>query len=275
MAPQVKGNPAIKAQTQATRETTTPSTKKHAPDVILQETHLRPSQRININNYNCYGNDRITDGPASGGTLILIKSTIPHFTTNPPPLQHIEATIITLNTLTITSIYVPPHSDKYAFTLDLENILQINSNGVIFGDFNATHNAWNCSRNSIRGIQLKNFADLTNLEIAFPNFPTRYGYNSSNTLDIALINNFNFPYNISSISDLSSDHNPVFLNFSLCNITHNDTPRAISTCWSSFHKNLNNNIRILDYKNIKNPHTLEEKNHSFHRCSLLHPLPVF
>ncbi|GFT01598.1 probable RNA-directed DNA polymerase from transposon X-element [Trichonephila clavipes] len=195
--------------------------EKHCPDILLiQETHLRPSQRFNICNYNCYRNDRITDGPASGGTLILIKNTIPHCTPHTPPLQHIEATTITLNPpnvnpLTITYIYIPPHSDKFAFTLDLENILQINSNCVIFGDFNATHNAWNCSHNSTRGTQLKNFADILNLDIAFPNMPTRYGPNSSNTLDIALINNFNFPYDITSISDLSSYHNPVLLNFSL------------------------------------------------------------
>ncbi|GFU80871.1 RNA-directed DNA polymerase from mobile element jockey [Trichonephila clavipes] len=88
---------------------------------------------------------------------------------------------------------------------------------------------------------------------------TRYGPNSSNTLDIALINNFNFPYDITSISDLSSDHNLVLLNFSLCNITHMDKPRAISTCWSAFHNNLDNNIHFADILNIKNPHTLEDK----------------
>ncbi|GFV93400.1 probable RNA-directed DNA polymerase from transposon BS [Trichonephila clavipes] len=239
--------------------------EKHCPDIILlQETHLRPSQRFNINNYNCYRNDRITDGPASGGTLILIKNTLPHFTPHTPPLQHIEATTITLNPpnvnpLTITSIYIPPQSDKFSFTLDLENILQINSNCVIFDDFNATHNAWNCSQNSTRGTQLKNFTDTLNINIAFPNMPTRYGTHSSNTLDIALINNFNFPYDITSISDLSSDHNPVLLNFSLCNITHMDKPRAITTCWSTFHKNLDKNIHFADILNINNPHTLEDR----------------
>ncbi|GFV62654.1 probable RNA-directed DNA polymerase from transposon BS [Trichonephila clavipes] len=239
--------------------------EKHCPDIILlQETHLRPSQRFNIHNYNCYRNDRITEGPASGGTLILVKNTIPHFMPHSPPLQHIEATTVTLNPpnvnpLTITSIYIPPHSDKLLFTLDLENILQINSNCVIFGDFNATHNAWNCSQNSTRGTQLKNFTDTLNINIAFPNMPTRYGNHSSNTLDIALINNFNFPYDITSISDLSSDHNPVFLNFSLCNITHMDKPRAITTCWSTFHKNLDKNIHFADILNINNPHTLEDK----------------
>ncbi|GFU79579.1 probable RNA-directed DNA polymerase from transposon X-element [Trichonephila clavipes] len=239
--------------------------EKHNPDIILlQETHLRPSQRFNICNYNCYRNDRITDGPASGGTLILVKSTIPHFQPHSTPLQHIEASTVTLNPpninpITITSLYIPPHSDKFLFTLDLENILQINSNCVIFGDFNATHNAWNCSHNSTRGTQLKNFADTLNLNIAYLNMPTRYGPHSSNTLDIALINNFNFPYEITSISDLSSDHNPVILNFSLCNITHMDKNRAITTCWSTFHKNLDKNIHFADILNINNPHTLEDK----------------
>ncbi|GFX52860.1 probable RNA-directed DNA polymerase from transposon X-element [Trichonephila clavipes] len=243
--------------------------EKHCPDIILlQETHLRPSQYFNICNYNCYRNDRITDGPASGGTLILVKNTIPHFMPHSTPLQHIEATTITLNPpnvnpLTITSIYIPPQSDKFLFTLDLENILQINSNCVIFGDFNATHNAWNCSHNSTRGTQLKNFTDTLNINIAFPNMPTRYGTHSSNTLDIALINNFNFPYDITSISDLSSDHNPVILNFSLCNITHMDKTRAISTCWSTFHKNLDKNIHFADMLNINNPHTLEDKINQF------------
>ncbi|GFW71997.1 RNA-directed DNA polymerase from mobile element jockey [Trichonephila clavipes] len=92
---------------------------------------------------------------------------------------------------------------------NLETVLHINSNCVIFGDFNATLNTWNCSHNSTRGIQLKNFADSTNLEIAIPNSPTRYGYNPSNTLDFALISNFICPYNIASIYELSSNHNRV------------------------------------------------------------------
>ncbi|GFV03916.1 histone-lysine N-methyltransferase SETMAR [Trichonephila clavipes] len=41
-----------------------------------------------------------------------------------------------------------------------------------FGDFNATHNTWNCSHNSARATQLKDFADLVDLEIIYPNTPT-------------------------------------------------------------------------------------------------------
>ncbi|GFS61068.1 RNA-directed DNA polymerase from mobile element jockey [Trichonephila clavipes] len=114
-------------------------------------------------------------------------------------------------------------------------------------------------QNSPRGIRLKYFTDDNNLEIAFPNSPTRYGYNSSNTLDFAIISNFNYPYNIVSINDLSSDHNPVMLNFNIATPIHKDNPRAITTCWSAFRKNLKNEIKLFDYAKINSESTLEEK----------------
>ncbi|GFT15651.1 hypothetical protein TNCV_4985771 [Trichonephila clavipes] len=210
--------------------------KKYNPDVILvQETHLSPKHNKNINNYKYYRNDRITEGQTYGGTLILIKKSIPHFPTPTPQLHHVEATLVTLNppnldAITISSIYISPHSDNYLFTLDLETILLVNSHCVIFGDFNATHNAWNCSHNSDRGTHLKEFTDLVDLEIIYPDTPTRYGYNPHNTLYIALTGNFNFPFTIASLAELSSDHNPVLLNFSFNTLIHQENPRAITTC---------------------------------------------
>ncbi|GFW14325.1 probable RNA-directed DNA polymerase from transposon X-element [Trichonephila clavipes] len=209
--------------------------EKYDPDILLvQETHLRPTHNINIKNYICYRNDRITNGPATGGTLIFIKNSIPH---------HLCS----------------PRSDNQLFTCDRETILQINSNCVIFGDFNATHSTWNCSHNSTRGNHLKTFADNSNLEIAFPASHTRYGYNSSNTLDFALISNFNSPYTIESISDLSSDHNPVMLSFNLTSSIHKSNPRAITTCWSAYKINLKNHFHLSDYANINSELLIEEK----------------
>ncbi|GFW84566.1 probable RNA-directed DNA polymerase from transposon BS [Trichonephila clavipes] len=152
--------------------------EKHSPDLaLIQETHLRPHHNINIPNYNCYRNDRIGDGIARGGTLILVKKNISHHNIPTPTLNHIEATVVVitpqnLNPVSIISIYVPPSSDARLFTLDLENLLQTNSNCVIFGDFNATHNMWNCPNNFIRGCQLKTFAEILDLTIAFPDSPT-------------------------------------------------------------------------------------------------------
>ncbi|GFX64561.1 probable RNA-directed DNA polymerase from transposon X-element [Trichonephila clavipes] len=239
--------------------------EKYDPDLILvQETHLRPTHNTNINNYSCYRNDRITDGPATGGTLIFIKNSIPHVNPPPPTLNHVEATTVTItppntNPVSVTSIYIPPRSDNRLFTLDLETILQINSNCVIFGDFNATHSEWNCSHNSTRGTQLKTFAETTNLEIAFPASHTRFGYNSANTLDFALISNFNFPFTIESIPELSSDHNPVMISFNLNTSIHKSNPRAITTCWTAFKIHLKNHFHLSDFANINNKTILEEK----------------
>ncbi|GFU03863.1 probable RNA-directed DNA polymerase from transposon X-element [Trichonephila clavipes] len=169
--------------------------EKHSPDLaLIQETHLRPHHNINIPNYNCYRNDRIGDGIARGGTLILVKKNISHHNIPTPTLNHIEATVVVitpqnLNPVSIISIYVPPSSDARLFTLDLENLLQTNSNCVIFGDFNATHNMWNCPNNSIRGSQLKTFAEILDLTIAFPDSPLENWNNkleSLNTRDNSL-----------------------------------------------------------------------------------------
>ncbi|GFU07110.1 RNA-directed DNA polymerase from mobile element jockey [Trichonephila clavipes] len=137
--------------------------------------------------------------------------------------------------------------------------MQVNSNCVILGDFNATHNTWNCFRNSTRGTQLKDFCDRVNIEIIYPDSPTRYGYNTSNTLDIALVNDFNLPYNITSLTELSSDHNPVLLNFAYSLPIHQENPRAITTCWRLFKKCLNNNIILEEFAKFNNPFALEEK----------------
>ncbi|GFY08681.1 RNA-directed DNA polymerase from mobile element jockey [Trichonephila clavipes] len=176
---------------------------------------------------------------------------------NPTPslrkIKHIEATIVVLtppnfNPISIASVYVPPKSDDRLFTLDFEQLLQTNSNCVIFGDLNATHNEWNCLVNSPRGKQLKTFTDTLNLTIAYPSSPTRFGHGTSNTLDIAVINNFNFPFTMDSIPELSSDHNPVFLNFSLTSPIHQDNARAVTTCWSDFRNNLKSSVHLSDFR---------------------------
>ncbi|GFU61257.1 RNA-directed DNA polymerase from mobile element jockey [Trichonephila clavipes] len=239
--------------------------EKYAPDLILiQETHLRPKYNINIPNYICYRNDRDTGERARGGTLILIRRNFPHYNLPTPPLQHIEATIVVLtppnfNPISIASVYVPPKSDERLFTLDFEQLLQTNSNCVIFGDLNATHNEWNCLVNSTRGKQLKTFTDTLNLTIAYPSSPTRFGHGTSNTLDIAVINNFNFPFTMDSIPELSSDHNPVFLNFPLTSPIHQDNARAVTTCWSDFRNNLKSSVHLSDFSGIRNPNVLEDK----------------
>ncbi|GFW54502.1 probable RNA-directed DNA polymerase from transposon X-element [Trichonephila clavipes] len=230
--------------------------EQHSPDLILiQETHLRPSHNINIANYTCYRNDRPTSSDnnrAFGGTLILVKNAINHYSLPTPPMQTIEATIVILtpfdhDPISIVSVYIPPNSDEYTFTIDIENLIQTSSNCVLFGDFNAPHTAWNCNTNSSRGVRLLDFTNLANLYIAYPDTPTRFGLNSANTLDIAIIRNFYYPYTINSLHELSSDHNPVMLNFTLKLNKDVTNPRAVHTNWPLFSNYLNTKLSLFNY----------------------------
>ncbi|GFU77349.1 RNA-directed DNA polymerase from mobile element jockey [Trichonephila clavipes] len=160
---------------------------------------------------------------------------------------------------------IPPSSDENLFTIDTEHFIQTASNCILFGDFNATHNAWNCKNNTTRGRHLFNFANRLNLNIAFPSTPTRLGHNSANTIDIALIKNFYYPFTINSIDDLSSDHNPVFLNFNFKLAEEPPNPRAVSTDWNAFKTNLNKNLSLFDFRHnsINNTNDLEQKTTEF------------
>ncbi|GFW07563.1 putative RNA-directed DNA polymerase from transposon X-element [Trichonephila clavipes] len=102
---------------------------------------------------------------------------------------------------------------------------------------------------------------MVNLNIAFPPTPTRFGPNSGNTIDITLIKNFYYPFTINSINDLTSGHNPVFLNFNFKLAVEPSNPRAVSTDWNEFKINLNKNLSLFDYhpNNINNTNDLECK----------------
>ncbi|GFW18047.1 RNA-directed DNA polymerase from mobile element jockey [Trichonephila clavipes] len=102
---------------------------------------------------------------------------------------------------------------------------------------------------------------MVNLNIAFPPTPTRFGHISANTIDIALIKNFHYPFTINSIDDLSSDHNPVSLNFNFKLAVEPPNPRAVSTDWNAFKNNLNKNLSLFDFhpNNINNTNDLEQK----------------
>ncbi|GFU59796.1 probable RNA-directed DNA polymerase from transposon X-element [Trichonephila clavipes] len=181
-------------------------------------------------------------------------------------MQTIEATIVIItpidhDPISIFSIYIPPRSDEYTFTIDIENLIQTSSNCVLFGDFNAPHTAWNCNTNSSRGVRLLDFVNMTNLYIAYPDSPTRFGINSANTLDIAVIRNFYYPYTINSLHDLSSDHNPVLLNFTLKLKRDTPNPRAVHTNWPLFSKHLNTKLSLINYhpNSIKTSTDIDQK----------------
>ncbi|GBM25257.1 RNA-directed DNA polymerase from mobile element jockey, partial [Araneus ventricosus] len=154
------------------------------------------------------------------GTAIFVKNNIPHHEIIPPTLHYVEATVVALDLnnsekITLTSIYVPHSSDPGMFTVDIENLIQVSPNQIICGDFNAHHINWGCASTNHRGATLMNFVNSAGLEILAPSTPTRFGTNSASTIHLAIVREFLYPYDIISLPELSSDHNPILLNFYL------------------------------------------------------------
>lgn len=204
----------------------------HRIDVaLIQETHLKPSNKLYIPNYKCYRRDRNTRG---GGTAILIKQNIQHNVLPDPNTIQLEANGIEITTkhgkINIYSVYHPP-----------QNILQIsdielmlsNTATILAGDFNAKHPNWNSTVNNYNGNILNTYLNTNNLAVLAPSEPTRYHTNGvGDVLDIALIKNLPLNYNINVVDELSSYHQPIIINIG--NTNDKDEYTTKHTNWYDF-----------------------------------------
>ncbi|GFU58867.1 RNA-directed DNA polymerase from mobile element jockey [Nephila pilipes] len=199
--------------------------------------------KFSIPNYTTYRNDRpTTNNRPFGGTAILIKKPLPHYNIPTPTLNGAEATIVALtptdgNPILITSMYIPPSVRVTHVPTDINTILNLGPTSLICGDLNAKHTTWGCTYNSSRGNALKNFADQNGIDILAPPTPTRFGHNSASTIDIALTANFDWPFQIHSLPELSSDHNPVLIHFASQEKFKLPSPK-LHTNWELFRKTL-------------------------------------
>ncbi|GFU18063.1 probable RNA-directed DNA polymerase from transposon X-element [Trichonephila clavipes] len=199
---------------------------KHAPDIFLiQETHLRPEHSFKIPNYSCYRNDRTHPAPGWGGTALLIKNCISHYhIPTPPQFTGVEMTLIMLTPIDhepiqIGSTYIPPANEHFRnLNAALDPIFNSNNMTILVGDFNAKHTSWGCPH---------------------PRTPTRFGTASATIIDFALIKNLNWPCNIDSIPELSSDHNPIKLHFPRT-ANFEIPPPQLNTNWNIFTSTLAN-----------------------------------
>ncbi|GFU75998.1 putative RNA-directed DNA polymerase from transposon X-element [Trichonephila clavipes] len=117
------------------------------PDVIgIQETHLRPADRVSIPNYTCHRSDRTTH--RGGGTAIFVKNSIRHHaivnTSNTFENTSVILHVGNNTKITVACIYRPPHGSIN--TIQLDAILNHSNKAFLFGDFNAKHSSWNPGR---------------------------------------------------------------------------------------------------------------------------------
>ncbi|GFR27912.1 putative RNA-directed DNA polymerase from transposon X-element, partial [Trichonephila clavata] len=214
------------------------------PDIILvQETQLRPCDLVTIPNFTLYRTDRLTH--RGGGTAIFIKRSISHthfIISNP----NIENTAITLHrtnekSITIISAYRPPRSK--ICEQDLQKFFRNRDCCLVIGDLNAKNKYWNPHpRVNQAGTVIYNYCNKMGISIHAPTEPTRFdAHGVNNTLDIALAKGLH-TIAATSISELTSDHNPDNFDISL----NNYNSPSISTCsfpnWTKFQTVLTESI---------------------------------
>ena len=108
----------------------------------------------------------------------------------------------------------------------------------LLGDFNAHHPFWNCTRPNDYGNAIYDILLHSNADIIFPDSPTHFTHLSSSTIDFGLFNGFNFDKNIQSVSELSSDHNPILIKLQIR--LPPEPPKIINKInWTQFHHLVN------------------------------------
>ena len=186
------------------------------PSVLcLQETYLKPDDNLNFKGFNMY-NYIYEDGRRpSGGSSMLVHSSCPQrkivLTTD---LQAVAVSVTLDTTITVCSVYIPPHYSLQA--KHLEDLLKkLPSPYILLGDFNGHNTLWRCSENNSRGTLIEDF--ITKNDICLMNDKS-YTYihpatGKSSSLDLSLCHPslyLDFEWNVND-DQHGSDHFPVVI----------------------------------------------------------------
>ena len=189
----------------------------HIDIMLITETKLAPNIIFCVAGYKCYRADH-PSGNRKGGSAILIKSYLKHHELPQiiePNFQiaQIELSHTNLPCLKIGSFYSAPQnrvlmSDVWAI------IHEMKTNFILGGDFNAKHPRFNSNIANPRGSILRDAVIQHGLDVFAPLEPTHYPAdgNSPDVLDYFIGKNVGrFHSNVSTLREMSSDHNPVLL----------------------------------------------------------------
>ena len=119
--------------------------------VLICETFIKGADSFSLPNFIAYRNYR-TRGP-DGGTMILIRSNIPHYEVPCPLLRTVEATTFIARLegeeMLLAAVYNSP--SLHSNVNDLENLLRIKSPAILAGDLNAKSQVWYSRIGNARG----------------------------------------------------------------------------------------------------------------------------
>lgn len=216
--------------------------------LLIAETFLKTHHSFAIKNYTIYRNDRLHQ--AHGGVALVINKSIAHkyrspFETNFIENIAIEVTIKNTPTI-IVAAYCPRHTNDFEHDIQLMSSSTMQT--LIFGDFNAKHNSWNCNINNKAGNILYAMQQSNPFMIFHTSEHTHHPHSGQtpSTIDLVL-SNVNFYFELSVCAGyLSSDHNPI-----VCEIDENihHSPKKVyeynRANWNEFRRCIDYSIQSL------------------------------
>jgi endonuclease/exonuclease/phosphatase family metal-dependent hydrolase len=232
--------------------------------VLLTETHLLVSEQWTIPGYEIFRNDRQRPHPRrGGGTAILVPTSARAVQLETPDLPGMEATIVLLTTKTgplkLVSAYGLPHKQLYPivfYRLAPDSTVPT----IVAGDLNAKHPTWNSTKTNARGKVLLAYAESYpgDLKVVGPVDPTHHHFldgRPGDVLDIAMLYNVTTSYDISTVTALTSDHDPILLLLG-DNLVHADPPlffRYGQADWGRFRQHVHSRVCDMNILNLDSP----------------------
>ena len=195
---------------------------KYLPHIcILTGVGAAIERNITFPNYNSMSQEGTN---AFGGVMILTHRSI-NCSLIAKETNFIRIEIpLTQETIHIGGIYVPPGSLPPLHLMTAND----DSDYVLFGDFNAKHTEWNCTRNNTSGNHLLSWLKATGTQLIAPTKPT--SKRSEAVVDLGIVKDSN-GWTAEVLGEGTSDHYPVIFQSSLA---INRQSKFRITRWNTF-----------------------------------------
>lgn len=219
--------------------------------IMISETHFTNKSHIKIKDYRTYLTNH-PDGTGHGGTAIIIKNKIKHIELEQYNTAHIQATSIQIednkDPITISALYCPPK--HMITTTQFDHYLKsLGHKFIAAGDFNAKHTDWGSRLTNKKGKMLLDAIRTNHCLHISTGEPTYWPTDPSkipDLIDFSITKNIRpNDLKIRSISDLSSDHSPILLQYEreIMMSPSNLKPYNRRTDWDSFRENIQTHLR--------------------------------
>ena len=213
----------------------------------LQETFLKPNDTFTLKGFNIYNHIHLDCLRASGGSSLLVHSTLPQRQIKlKTDLQAVAVSVTLEKEITFCSVYIPP-----SYLLKSEQLTsllqQLPSPYMLVGDFNGHNVLWGCNDNDPRGELIEDF--ITKNDICLMNDKSNTyldsGKGTFSSLDLSLCHpSLYLDYDWSVCEDQrGSDHFPILIeSVQTHDEAHNPKWKLNKADWDLFHTLCNESL---------------------------------